>query len=534
MSRKLSLDEIQKAINNLSLSQVLNLLDEYSKNTHTDVSRIKRTIIVNDIQDHLILNKINTTCPHCGSKIIVKNGKKNGIMMFKCRDCNKNFTLFTNTILEKTRYSWDVWVDMMWMTLNECSLTFIQNYLIDTYNLQGLNYKTVFMWRHKIIHAIAEIPMPKLSGVIQVDETYFRETQKGSHHLESTLKEYQRFPRRSKKHSIYGVMGNEFANVVTAVDNNGHAVAKVVGLGKLSISRFVDLFDDYISSASYLCTDKNNVYPKYADFRNIPLYIKVSTGEKSLKKVGYKDLDKVKSFEIPKQAKLNGELIQKLYKKQELDYLYNEPGMPYIDFMKFKSEKGLGLDKVNNFHSMLKGNLFSKKRNVSTKYLPDYIGFETFRYNWKHDHNVGKEFSKSHARDIMIEVLKTRTKYTKNDLDSTKMNFPRATGKYMSLLKKKQAAIRIATNNKYFKFNPEDNVVSFNKLTFLEELKDYQREKLRKKYKISAQWGKSAVCKALSKQPTIEEDIWYLINLKRGNNPPEHVIKDLKKLWGIK
>ena len=48
MSRKLSLDEIQKAINNLPLSQVLHLLDEYSKNTHTDVSRIKRTIIIND------------------------------------------------------------------------------------------------------------------------------------------------------------------------------------------------------------------------------------------------------------------------------------------------------------------------------------------------------------------------------------------------------------------------------------------------------------------------------------------------------
>ena len=58
---------------------------------------------------------------------------------------------------------------------------------------------------------------------------------------------------------------------------------------------------------------------------------------------------------------------------------------------------------------------------------------------------------------------------------------------------------------------------------------------LRRKYKISARWAKSAVCKALSQEPTIEEDIWQLINLKRGNkNVPDYIIKTLKKLWGIK
>ena len=229
MSKKLTLDEILKALNNLSTSEVLYLLNEYAKTSHKDVSREKRSIIINDLQDNLILNKVNKSCPHCNSTIIVKNGKKNGVMMFKCKSCGKNFTLFTNTIIEKTRYSWDVWIDMVWYTLNGTSIKKIRQYLIDHHNIEGIDYKTVFMWRHKIIHALASIPMPKLSGVIQIDETYFRETQKGSRHLVSFLKDYKRYPRRKRNHSIYGVMGNEYANVVTAIDANGYVVAKVVG-----------------------------------------------------------------------------------------------------------------------------------------------------------------------------------------------------------------------------------------------------------------------------------------------------------------
>ena len=223
--------------------------------------------------------------------------------------------------------------------------------------------------------------MPKLTGVIQIDETYFRETQKGSRHLVSFLKDYKRYPRRKRNHSIYGVMGNEYANVVTAIDTNGYVVAKVVGLGKLSVSKFVDLFDDYLINPSYLCTDKNNIYPQYANLKGVPLYIKLSTYESSLKKMGYKDLDKVKSWEIINQAKLNNKLISRLYKKQELDYIYQEPSMPYDKFKELKEKHGLNLGKVNSFHSVLKDNILKDMSNVSTKYLPDYIGFETFKHN---------------------------------------------------------------------------------------------------------------------------------------------------------
>lgn len=48
------------------------------------------------------------------------------------------------------------------------------------------------------------------------------------------------------------------------VDLKGYAVAKVVGLGKLTTETFTNLFDDYIEKPIYLCGDENNVYRDYS------------------------------------------------------------------------------------------------------------------------------------------------------------------------------------------------------------------------------------------------------------------------------
>lgn len=43
---------------------------------------------------------------------------------------------------------------------------------------------------------MANMPMPALSGVVQVDETFVRESQKGSRHLKSTVSQNEvRNPR---------------------------------------------------------------------------------------------------------------------------------------------------------------------------------------------------------------------------------------------------------------------------------------------------------------------------------------------------
>lgn len=81
---------------------------------------------------------------------------------------------------------------------------------------------------------------------------FFREDQKGSRNLVSMVRGEIRHARYGRQPSKYGVMGNEFANVVCMTELKGYCVAKVIGLGKLDVSVFTDLFDEYIDNPSYI------------------------------------------------------------------------------------------------------------------------------------------------------------------------------------------------------------------------------------------------------------------------------------------
>lgn len=111
------------------------------------------------------------------------------------------------------------------MTINSYSITDMMNVLIKDYGCDGINYKTVWFWRMKLIHALADMPMPNLTGVVQVDETFIRESQKGSRKLSSMIGNHvERKARYGRQPSHYGVMGAEFATVVTAIDNRSYCV----------------------------------------------------------------------------------------------------------------------------------------------------------------------------------------------------------------------------------------------------------------------------------------------------------------------
>ena len=224
------------------------------------------------------------------------------------------------------------------------------------------------------------MPMPKLSGILQIDETFFRESQKGSRELESTIKGEIRLPRYGYRPSKYGVMGSEFANVVCMVDLNGYVVAKVIGLGKLTKEVFTSEFDEYIENPIYICSDGNSVYKDYCTIKNIPLYIKPSNYINTIQKNGYVQLDP-SSPTYQKDYEKNQKVLEKLYNEHLIDYIYNMD-MPYEDFYHIKNANSLGLARVNQFHSELKRFLVYNTKSVSTKYLSDYIGYMVYVRNW--------------------------------------------------------------------------------------------------------------------------------------------------------
>ena len=476
------------------------------------------------LQAKLWSHGINSSCPYCGSKDIYSNGWNGNVRRLKCKECGKIFSLFSGTILEKSQFGWDVWVKMTEMHLNGYPMENMLNVFKIDYGIESLKISKIFNWKHKLLHAMASMPTPKLKGIIEVDETFFRESQKGSRHLESTVKGIERKKRFGPVPSKLGVMGNEFANVVVAVDDSNHCVAEVACLGRLTIDLFYDLFDKHFEKIDFLCTDANYIYKRYSSLKDVNHYIIPSNYLTTLAQNGY-----AYNWEDESKKKDNKAILRNLYNDGKIDHM-SQDGYSYEAFSAIKDTYDLSLSRVNQVHSGLKEELRTLTKGVSTKYLADYVGAYVYVHNWTVD-NKRYPASRADAETILIELLKNKTKYTTKDIANASMNMPKASDQYMRELKKKTEACRKVTKNPHFKYDEEDNVVNFDTRAFLRDLPDYKIKKLCSIYKIKHKLPKETKIAMMTKQPDIHEQIMILISDYKQNKISD---EDKAALEGIK
>ena len=136
---------------------------------------------------------------------------------------------------------------------------------------------------------------------------------------------------------------------------------------------FVDLFDEYLESPSYICTDSNSIYNKYCEINNIPHYIKPSNYDRLLDEY---DLSN-------KTNEQKEKILLKLYNDDKIDKILNKDRLNYLEFKELKSKNRLSLARVNELHNEIKKFINVNKTNVSTKYLNDYILFFNYIRNYK-------------------------------------------------------------------------------------------------------------------------------------------------------
>ena len=517
MAKNLTMEELIKTIDSLPYNKFKEIVDHYSQNNKTNFEDELDIIVTASLQQKLLKLGINSVCPYCNSDKIIKKGKRKHIQVLYCKECNKKFTPFTNTILEKTRWHWDIWVKVLEMTINNYPIQSMLNVLVDDYGCTGINYKTVWLWRMKFIHALASLPQPILTGVIQVDETFIRESQKGSRELVSYLdKNETRKPRYGRRPSKYGVMGPEFATVVTAVDNRGYCVCKVAALGKLTKELFVDLFEKHLDKPAYICSDANDVYDNYCRLFNIPHYERPSNYVTIIEKNGYETPD----WSNPAQAQVteekNNKILEKLYNADMIDKITNRDYMKYKEFLELKNLNSLSLARVNELHSDIKKFIYGDMANVSTKYLQDYIGYFSYIRNWRVK-NGRYPNSQKDTESIFIEILKAKINYTITDVEEKELELPQPSKRYITILKEETEKARKATANMYFKFGEEDGVKTFNTREYLldqpkTKLYAIAKECKVRHYKQLALWS---LVSEIMKQPDIREIIYKLLQNDR-------------------
>ena len=114
-------------------------------------------------------------CRHCGSLHVVRNGSRNGLQRVLCRDCLKTSNAATGTPLSRLKHK------EKFIRYAECMR-------------QGMTVRqaadeadvcrdTAFRWRHRFLQNVQSHQPMGITGLLEVDETYFRESQKGSRTL---------------------------------------------------------------------------------------------------------------------------------------------------------------------------------------------------------------------------------------------------------------------------------------------------------------------------------------------------------------
>jgi transposase-like protein len=154
---------------------------EYLRKTSTSpksVGTAKGLAIENFFQRH----SITIRCPHCQSAEKIKNGTNgSGIPRYKCRKCGKNYSLTVNTIFDGTSYSVEEMVNAVHAVITQQSSVNMESNV----GKEEVHNSAAWLLVRKIQSILASMRTPLLTGVIEVDEKYIREAQKGSERLQT-------------------------------------------------------------------------------------------------------------------------------------------------------------------------------------------------------------------------------------------------------------------------------------------------------------------------------------------------------------
>jgi transposase-like protein len=114
-------------------------------------------------------------CPHCGGRRCHRCGQASGLQRFRCLGCRRTFNALTGTPLARLRKR------EHWLTYLQCVLD--SRTVRDAAAVTGVHRTTSFRWRHRFVPGAGRDRPAVLSGIVEADETYRLESQKGSRKL---------------------------------------------------------------------------------------------------------------------------------------------------------------------------------------------------------------------------------------------------------------------------------------------------------------------------------------------------------------
>lgn len=233
--------QIKEALLSLSLEERISLLADIEKETE------KHLPVLGQRRENLN-NKIGS-CPHCSSKKYRKHGIDKGSQRYYCNTCKRTFTEYTGTWLSGIHKK-DLVIDYLKLMEQELSLDKIKVRL-------GINKKTAFDWRHKVLSGLENTDRGSFKGITESDDTFFLQSSKGS-------KLHDRKPRKRGGTANKRGISNEQVAVIVTADRDSELDLSVVRLGRIKKVDIDKAIGQRISKETILCSDSHVCYKGFA------------------------------------------------------------------------------------------------------------------------------------------------------------------------------------------------------------------------------------------------------------------------------
>jgi transposase-like protein len=268
-------------------------------------------------------------CPHCKALKTVKNGHSRGLQRYRCLACGKTFNAATNTPLSRLRNK------ERFFQMGECLVNGLT--LKQCAKELGVAESTAHRMRHRFLSSVVGHQPKELTGLVEADETYFRESQKGSRKLitRGTPSLVRAARDRGGKPKVSTKLGKPSSRkdlvpvLVGRLRGQPHVADKV--LEAMNKVQAMSALKDWVGPDTLLCTDGSGTLRQAAAEMGVASkHVPVAHGER---------------------------VKEQIYHVQS----------------------------VNRYHEVLKTWINRDLRGVSTKYLPNYLAWMRLQQWFKDD-----------------------------------------------------------------------------------------------------------------------------------------------------
>jgi transposase-like protein len=213
-------------------------------------------------------------CVHCGAPALVRWGStRTGLQRLRCKACLRSFSAATGTAVARVRLPEKLrqaLADMLAPVPSSCRRLAAR---------LGVDRMTVWRWRMRLLAAFDGVGARRLGGIVEADETYVRESRKGSREWVRHERDPQRFPApprpRWRDFRRLGLLRPAGLSrwqipILTLADRAGARRAE--RLPDRRAESLVAVLEARVGRDAVLCSDGDGAYRLFARAHGLPHY----------------------------------------------------------------------------------------------------------------------------------------------------------------------------------------------------------------------------------------------------------------------